>query len=154
MQRVPRDVDVGSNATFGDANPFGIAVDPETDTIYTANIFSGEGPGTISVINGAICNGHDANGCAQTPATAPAGFGANGVAIDQTTHQVYVTDIQDTSVTTIDGATCNGTNATSCDDTRTESTVGDYPSSIGVDAAVGTAYVANIEGVSVIPLTH
>ena len=150
----PATVDVGSNATFGDANPFGIAVDPETDTIYTANIFNGEGPGTISVINGAICNGHDANGCAQTPATAPAGFGANGVAIDQTTHQVYVTNIQDTSVTTIDGATCNGTNATSCDDTRTESTVGDYPSSIGVDAAVGTAYVANIEGVSVIPLKH
>ena len=66
----PATVDVGSNATFGDANPFGIAVDPETDTIYTANIFNGEGPGTISVINGAICNGHDANGCAQTPATA------------------------------------------------------------------------------------
>lgn len=149
----PATVDVGASASFGDANPFGIAVDDGTDTIYTANIFHAERPGTVSVINGAICNGQDMSGCEQTPATAPAGFGASGIATDQLTNQVYVTNIEGTSVTTIDGATCNGTNATSCN-TRTEATVGDYPNSISVDAAVGTAYVADIEGVSVIPLNH
>ena len=72
-------------------------------------------------------------GCDETPAAAPAGFGANGIAIDQSTNQIYATNISDTSVTTINGTACNGTNATNCGDTRTEATVGDYPSSISVD---------------------
>jgi DNA-binding beta-propeller fold protein YncE len=52
----PATISVGSDPLFGDANPFGIAVDPATDTIYTANLFNGEGPGTVSVIDGATCN--------------------------------------------------------------------------------------------------
>ena len=79
-------------------------VDQATDTIYTANIADGEDPGTVSVINGANCNGRDTNGCGQTPAIAPAGFGANGIAVDRTTHEVYVTNTEDTSVSVIDGA--------------------------------------------------
>ena len=151
--QTPAAVTLAANPPIG-SNPFGIAVDQATDTIYTANIADDEHPGTVSVIDGAICNGHDMIGCDQTPAAAPAGFGANGIAIDQLTNQIYATNISDTSVTTIDGTACNGTNATNCDDTRTEATVGDYPTSISVDAAVGTAYVANIEGVSVIALNH
>jgi DNA-binding beta-propeller fold protein YncE len=150
----PAAISVGSDPVFGDANPFGIAVDQATDTIYTANIFNGEGPGTVSVINGNICNAHHKSGCDQTPAVAPAGFGANGIAVDQSTNQVYATNIEDTSVTTINGNSCNRTNAGGCKDTRTEATVGDYPSSISVDPAADTAYVANSEGVSVIPLNH
>jgi DNA-binding beta-propeller fold protein YncE len=151
--QTPATITLAPNPPVG-SNPFGIAVDQATDTIYTANIADGEHPGTVSVINGAICNGNDAHGCGQTPATAAAGFGADGIAIDQLTNQVYVTNQEDTSVTTINGATCNGTNATSCSDTRTEATVGDYPGPISVDAFVGTAYVADIEGVSVIALGH
>ncbi len=150
----PATISVGSNPLFGDANPFGIAVDEATDTIYTANISNGEGPGTVSVINGAICNGHDPNGCGQTPATAPAGFGANGIDVDQLTNRIYATNIEDTSVTTINGHTCNSTNQTGCDDTQTQPVVGDYPSAISIDPLVDTAYVADSEGVSVIPLNH
>jgi hypothetical protein len=50
----PATISVGSDPFFGDANPFGIALDEATDTVYTANIFDGEGPGTVSIINGAI----------------------------------------------------------------------------------------------------
>jgi DNA-binding beta-propeller fold protein YncE len=152
--QTPATVDVGSSATFGDANPFAIAVDQATDTIYTANIFNGEGPGSVSVINGATCNAKNTSGCGQTPATAPAGFGASNIAVDPTTNQIYATNIEDTSVTTIDGNNCNGTTATTCSQTQTQATVGDYPSSITVDPAVRTAYVADGEGVSVFPLTH
>jgi len=150
----PATISVGSNPVFGDANPFGIAVDEATDTIYTANIFNGEGPGTVSVINGATCNAHNTSGCDQTPGTAPAGFGANGIAVDPTTNHVYATNIEDTSVTTINGNTCNSTNRTSCNHTLTRAIVGDYPGSISIDPQVGTAYVADSEGVSVMPLTH
>ena len=132
-------------------NPWGIAVDQATDTIYTANIADGEHPGTVSVINGATCNGTDHTGCGQTPATVAAGFGAVGVAIDPATNTVYVTNVEDTSV--------------SVDQRRHLQRIrhqrlrpdhpkcrGNYPSAIAVDPAAGTAYVTNGDNtVSVIP---
>ena len=153
MRPDPATVTLASNPPIG-SNPSGIAVDQATNTIYTANIADGEHPGTVSVINGNTCNGQNTSGCGQTPATAPAGFGANGVAIDPTTNKVYVTNIEDTSVTTIDGNNCNGTNANGCDHTNTDANVGDYPGAISIDPAVRTAYVTDGEGVSVIPTTR
>jgi DNA-binding beta-propeller fold protein YncE len=149
----PATISVGSDPLFGDANPSGIAVDVATDTIYTANIFNGEGPGTVSVINGATCNSQNKTGCDQTPATAPAGFGAGNVAIDPTTNHVYATNIEDTSVTTINGNSCNGAKHTGCNHTLTRPIVGDYPGAISIDPQVDTAYVADAEGISVLPLT-
>ena len=133
-------------------NPFAIAVDPATDTIYTANIANGEGPGTVSVVNGNICNAHNTSGCHQIPATAPAGFGTAGIAVDPASHQVVATNIEDTSITTIDGHTCNAVNSEGCDRTQTQAIVGDYPDGITIDPAVATAYIAHSEGISVAPL--
>ncbi|MBV8945670.1 MAG: beta-propeller fold lactonase family protein [Solirubrobacterales bacterium] len=151
--QTPATVTLAPNPPIG-SNPWGIAVDQVTNTIYTANIADGEHPGTVSVINGATCNGHDTSGCSQTPTTAPAGFGAIAIAVDRTTHKIYVANNEDTSVSMIDGAICNGSNASGCDQTPTKAAVGDYPSAIAVDPAVGTAYVTDLEGVSVIPLEH
>jgi DNA-binding beta-propeller fold protein YncE len=150
----PATISVGSDPVFADANPFAIAVDVATDTIYTANISNGEGPGTVSIINGAICNSQTTSGCDQTPAVAPAGFGTNDITVDQTTNHIYATNLEDTSITTIDGTTCNGAKVSGCDRSPTRPIVGDYPASIAVDARAGTAYVADIGGVSVIPLTR
>jgi DNA-binding beta-propeller fold protein YncE len=152
--RTPATVTLGSDPLGIAYNPWGITVDQATDTIYTANIADGEGPGTVSVINGAICNGHDTNGCGQTPAIAPAGFGAVGIAIDRTTHDVYVTNTEDTSLSVIDGTQCNGTDTSGCSHTPAKDSVGGYPGSIAIDPAVRTAYVQTIDGVSVIPLIH
>jgi len=151
--QTPATVDVGSSAIYGDANPFGVAVDQATDTIYTANIADGEGPGTVSVIKGDDCNSRNTSGCGQTPATAPAGFGTANIAVDQLTNQVYASNIEDTSVTRIDGNRCNASTSGGCDDARTAAIVGDYPGAISLDPFVGTAYVADSEGVSMIHLT-
>jgi DNA-binding beta-propeller fold protein YncE len=124
-------------------NPWGIAVDQATDTIYTANLADGEHPGTVSVINGATCNGTDHSGCGQTPTVAPAGFGALGVAIDPATNTVYVSNLQDTSVSVINGANCNGTDSTGCSQAHAKIAVGNYPGAITIDPASGTAYVSN-----------
>jgi len=120
-----------------------LAVNQATNSIYTANIADGEHPGTVSVINGATCNGTNHAGCSQTPATAAAGFGAVGVAIDSATGMVYVTNIEDTSVSVINGATCNATNHTGCSQAPAMVAVGNYPAAITVDPATDTAYVAN-----------
>jgi DNA-binding beta-propeller fold protein YncE len=140
------------NAGF---NPWGIAVDQATDTIYTANVADGEHPGTVSVINGATCNGTNHTGCGHTPATAQAGFGAVGIAIDPAANMIYAANIEDTSVSVINGATCNGTNHTGCGHTPAKIAVGNYPGTIATDPATGTGYVTNFDNtVSVIPLSH
>ena len=152
--QTPATITLAPNPPVG-SNPSGIAVDQGTNTIYTANIADGEHPGTVSVINGATCNGQDTSGCGQTPATAPAGFGANGIAIDHRTHKIYVTNIEDTSVSVINGATCNASDTTRCSQTPRKVPVGNYPGPIAVNPAVGSAYVTNFDNtVSVIPLTH
>jgi DNA-binding beta-propeller fold protein YncE len=134
--------------------PWGIAVDDSTDTVYTANPANFEGPGTVSVINGATCNGQNTSGCSQTPATAPAGFGSQYVAVDQLTNRVYATNLFDSSVTTINGNTCKGSSAGGCADAWTDANVGPGPGGIAVDSPVDTAYVADNEGVSVVPLNR
>ncbi len=133
-------------------NPWGIAVDQATDTIYTTNIADGEHHSTVSVINGATCNGTNHTGCGQTPTTAPAGFGALSVAIDPATNAVYAANIEDTSVSVINGATCNGTHTTGSGRAHPKVAVGNYPGNITVDPAARTAYISNGDNtVSVIP---
>jgi DNA-binding beta-propeller fold protein YncE len=88
------------------------------------------------VINGASCNGSDHAGCGQTPATVAAGFGAVGVAIDPATDTVYVANIEDASVSVIEGATCNGSDTAGCSQTPPKLAVGDYSSALAVDPAV------------------
>jgi DNA-binding beta-propeller fold protein YncE len=132
-------------------NPWGIGIDEATDTVYTANIADGEHAGTVSVINGATCNGTTTAGCGQTPTTVQAGFGAVGITVDATTHRVYVTNIEDTSVSVINGSTCNAITTAGCGKIPPKVAVGLTPFASAVDQAVATVYVANgDESVSVI----
>jgi DNA-binding beta-propeller fold protein YncE len=78
----------------------------------------------------------------------------SGIAIDRTTHKIYVTNTEDTSVSLINGNTCNGLDSAGGHQTPAKVVVGDYPGPIAVDPAAKTAYIPNAEGVSVIPLHH
>jgi YVTN family beta-propeller protein len=133
-------------------DPRALAVDPATDTIYVANHHEGDDATTVSLINGATCNGQDTSGCGQQTAATPAGYGAIGVAFDAMSRGVYVTNDEDSSVSVIDGATCNATNTSGCGQKPAKDAVGNYPAGIAVDAAAGTAYVSNLDSVSVLPL--
>jgi DNA-binding beta-propeller fold protein YncE len=145
--QIPTAVKVGPN-------PAEIAVDPTTNTIYTANLADGELAGSVTVINGAICNGANTAGCPNATHTVAAGFGSSDVAVDPTTHRVYVTNIEDTSVSVINGATCNTQTIAGCGQNPPRIAVGNYPNRLAIDPAVGTAYVANGDStLSVIPLT-
>jgi DNA-binding beta-propeller fold protein YncE len=124
-------------------NPWGIAVDQATDTIYTADIADGEAAGAVSVINGATCNGTNHAGCGQIPAAVPAGFGAVSVAVNPSTDAIYVANIEDTSVSVIDGAICSGSDTSGCEQATAKVAVGNYPSAIVIDPDVATAYVTN-----------
>jgi YVTN family beta-propeller protein len=133
-------------------NPWGIAVDQTTDTIYTANIADGEHPGTVSVINGATCNGTDHTNCGQTPATAAAGFGAVGIAIDPANRTAVVTNIEDTSISVINTANCNAIVASGCHHAQPKFPAGRAPSAVTIDPTVGTIYTSNGDNtISAIP---
>jgi hypothetical protein len=134
-------------ARFSDLTPIGIAVAEATNTVFTANLSDGEEPGSVSIIDGAACNGRTTRGCGQTPPTVPAGFGTVAVAVDPLTATAYTANDQDTSVTAV---ACRATKP--CPATETRPIVGDYPHAITIDALRRTAYVVAIEGVSVIGL--
>jgi DNA-binding beta-propeller fold protein YncE len=134
--------------------PWGIAVDQSTNTIYTANVADFEHSGTVAVINGATCNGTEHSGCGQKPASVRVGFGAIAVTVDPAADTVYVANMQDTSVWVISGASCNGTDHAGCRRISAKAAVGTYPYVIAVDPGVGTAYVATHDSrVAVMGLT-
>ncbi|MGO9898996.1 MAG: YncE family protein [Solirubrobacteraceae bacterium] len=124
-------------------DPDALAVDDRTDTIYVANNGTGMTPGdTVSVIDGATCNGTHQSGCSQTPATIAILNYPSDVAIDDRTNTIYVTDGND-NVSVISGATCDGTDTAGCGQTPTTVTVGLAPYQLAVDVATDTIYVGN-----------
>jgi DNA-binding beta-propeller fold protein YncE len=139
-----------STVTVGN-DPAGLAVDRRTDTIYAVVHAEGDYAASVAVINGATCKATNTSGCRQTPASSFADFGALYIAIDPATQHVYTPNLGDTSVSVINGTACNATNTSGCRQTPRENAVGNYPAYIAVDPATNTAYVSNIDDVSVIP---
>ena len=122
--------------------PLGLAVAQATDTVYVANAKDG----TLSVINGATCNGSDALGCGQKPATVSVGAFADAVAVDPVTNMVFVTnqDARPGTVSVIDGNSCNGSHPSGCAHQPFITVdVGSGPSGIAVNPVTNTIYVAN-----------
>lgn len=126
--------------------PNGVTVDQATDTVYVAN----DGPGddnsghTVSVINGATCNGQVTSGCGQTPTTVQVGTAPEVPAVDQGTDTVYVPNANPggaSSVSVIDGKTCNATVRTGCGQIPPEIPVGASPLAAAVDQGTDTVYV-------------
>jgi len=135
-------------------DPWGLAIDQASDTVYVAIEDQGDYAGTVAIINGATCNGSTTSGCAQPPPTVAAGFGVVDLAIDPTSRLVYATNEEDASISLIDAATCNRLINLGCAQTRPRLPAGSYPAAIALDPGVDTVYVSNVEGVSVIPLAH
>ena len=120
-----------------------IDVDVATDTVYTANSGATGNGTTVSVINGATCNGHTGSGCGQTPATVTVGSGAWWVAVDQASDTVYVANNNDGTVSVINGATCNGTVTSGCHNTPPTATTGANPQFVAVDRGLHTVFAVN-----------
>ena len=121
-------------------------VDQATDTVYVTN----DGPGgdnagrTVSVMNGATCNGQVTSGCGQTPATVNVGLAPAVPAVNEKTDTIYVPNSNPSgggSVSVIDGATCNGTVRSGCGRTPPRVSVGFAPYSAAVDQSTDTLYV-------------
>jgi YVTN family beta-propeller protein len=132
------------------------AVDEATDTVYVPNS-NPDGDGSVSVINGAICNADVTSGCGQTPPTVSVGPFPDAAAVDETTNTVYEVAHGDSlgAVYVINGATCDGAVTTGCGQQPPKVTVGSVPGDVIVDPASHQVFVANEEDstVSVIDAT-
>jgi DNA-binding beta-propeller fold protein YncE len=127
------------------AGPDGIDVDVATDTVYAANGGTANPPtgDTVSVIDGATCNGHTSTGCGQVPRTIKVGSGAFSVAVDQASDTIYVPDNNDGTVSVINGSQCNAGVGTGCGSTPPAVTTGASPQFVAADPGLHTVFAIN-----------
>jgi DNA-binding beta-propeller fold protein YncE len=122
--------------------PTAIDVDVATDTVYAVNFGSGNG-NTVSVIDGAKCNGSTDSGCDEAPRTITVGSGAFWDAVDQDSGTVYVANTNDGTVSVIDGARCNATITSGCASMPKAVLTGAGTASVAVDASLHTLFALN-----------
>ncbi|HTA01565.1 MAG TPA: YncE family protein [Streptosporangiaceae bacterium] len=123
--------------------PGTIAVDQVTDTIYVVN----SADNTVSVINGATCNALNTSGCSHRPPTVKVGSNPVDVSLDQATDTVYVANWGNgtgTTVSVIDGRTCNGQVTSGCGQIPATVTIGTAPAGVVVDEPADTVYAATV----------
>jgi len=137
--------------------PFNVAVDQATNTVYTANFADG----SVSVINGARCNGKITSGCHRAPATVPTGAQASFVAVDPALHTAFTVNNGDDTLSAINTRTCSGTVTSGCarrpPDERATLLQGPgfapFPIGFALDAQNGTVYLANVGGGTILSVT-
>ena len=133
---------LAATVTVG-SGPFGVAVDDRTHTVYVVNNADGDAPGTVSVINGATCNGTDTSGCRQHFPTMATGRSPLLAAVDAATGIVYVTDFSSAGVSILDGSRCNASVTSGCGASPREQPVGSQPFGLAIDQNTSTVYVTD-----------
>jgi DNA-binding beta-propeller fold protein YncE len=122
--------------------PVGIAVDDRTHTVYVTDNVDGDRPGTVSIIDGATCNGTNTAGCGRHFPAVATGRLPNQIAVDVRTGTVYIADEGSAAVSVLDGARCDAAVTTGCG-AASERAVGSTPVDVIVSPDTGTVYVTD-----------
>lgn len=121
------------------SGPVNAALDQKTETLYVTNYNSA----TVSVLSMARCNSHKTAGCVRNWPVAAVGVNPVGIAVDQATNTIYVTNSGDATVSVINGATCNGDDNSGCRQKAATVRVGAFPAAVVVDPVTNMVFVAN-----------
>jgi len=105
------------------------------------NFADGDSPGTVSVINGATCNGTHTSGCHQRFPVLPTGRGPLGVAVDPGTGAVYVADFFSAAATILNGSRCDPAATSGCRSNGHDQAVGSSPQAVIINPRTRTVYV-------------
>ena len=128
---------VTGRVTVGSA-PVTALVDPATNTVYVEN----QGDLTISIIDGATCNGAVTTGCAATPPTLQVGADPNsGMVIDQGTRTMYVVNEGSDTLSAVDVRRCHAGDTSGCARRSPTIATGFKPFWITLDPGTKTLYV-------------
>ena len=123
---------VGSGPVFAAENY-------KTHTLYVTN----SNDNTVSVINTAACSTLDLSGCKKHAPVVRVGHLPLGLAVDQATNSVYVSDAIDGRVSVINGATCNASDSSGCSQKPATVSVGAFGDAVAVDPVTNTVFVTN-----------
>ena len=126
-------------ATVKAPSAFGLALDSANHTLY----ITGSGGNTVEMLDISSCNAMHPSGCGPAPLTATVGQ-LSGLSRRSTrrTDTIYVPNINDGTVSVIDGATCNASTVTGCGKTATV-TCGSQATEAAVDDKTHTVYIDN-----------
>ena len=133
-------------------NPQWVLVAQATNTVYVANAASG----SVSVIDGATCDARDTTGCAGPHRTVLTGTSDNFVALDRTRHTLFSLNQDNDTMSAIDTRACNAMDLAGCPVEAPNAQVpfnppaGGGPNSFALDPSVGTAYLVNAGGQSLL----
>ena len=119
------------------AFPKWVGIDPGTHTAYVADYYDD----TVSFFDTAACNAHNHAGCGMTPTRISLPGGAYALTVDPVLHTVYVAEVDQGTVSIIDGASCNVVNRSGCASSVTTVPAGQAPAGVALDAARHTLYV-------------
>ena len=119
-----------------DADGLTLSVDRANHTLYVGQ------SDTVAMVNTTTCNASNVAGCSQPFASAPVGKFPGFAAVDPATNTIDVPNINDGTVSVIDGGSCNATEQGGCRGSVTV-TAGSGATQVAVDDATHTAYVAN-----------
>ncbi len=106
-----------------DKGTYAVAVNPVTDKVYVTNQKNMNDPGSVTVIAGTINAG-----------TIAVGKNPRAVAVNPLTNRIYVANLNDDTVTVIDGAT---------DMVTATINTGDGPLALGINKVTNKIFVAN-----------
>jgi DNA-binding beta-propeller fold protein YncE len=125
--------------------PYWLTVDQATNTVYVAN----NDDNTVSVINGATCNGMVSSGCHRHPHAVVTGGGVSFMAVDASRHTLFVLNQGDDTMSAINTETCNGHKQSGCPSRARNAWIpwkpptGYNPGLFALVPSTGTAYVVN-----------
>ena len=125
-------------------NPEGVAVNDATHTVYVTNNADGNLPGTVSVINGATCNGTHNTGCSGPFPTMATGLSPLLAAIDTRTNTLYVSDFSSSAVSVLNTAQCDAAVTSGCHTTTRLKAVGSQPYDVIINQPTSTVYVTQL----------
>jgi YVTN family beta-propeller protein len=128
--------------------PQQLAVDEATNTIYVVNQGDDVTPSTMSIVDGAHCNGADTSGCGQTWPVAPVGVGPQAMTFNPDDRTIYITNTDDNTVSVIDTTDCNAVDNSGCTPVAAFP-VGGGPRAVGIVLDTNTVFVTNRDDLSV-----
>jgi DNA-binding beta-propeller fold protein YncE len=151
---------IAATVTVG-TNPFALAVDQASDTVYVASFVNNFNDGSVSVINGARCNARVTAGCHRIPPAVRSGIGPGFVAVDRALHTVFAVNAGDDTLSAINTRTCDGAATSGChkrppSQQATPLQGPGYNSFVNAFALIprtGSAYVVNVGGANILSVT-
>jgi YVTN family beta-propeller protein len=121
-------------------NPGYLDVGLASDTLYVSN----QDENTVSVLNAADCSLTGQAGCRHPAPTTQVGTGPMGIAVNQRTSTVYVTNQNDDTLSVVSSSACSGDGQGGCGRAWPTVATGIFPQAVAVDEATDTVYVANL----------